>query len=184
MQTAPPLALAWQHTGEFWAQTGAAIAHHPFAILACAAVPAAERGYVLGQRQPPGRGQLALMEFVVTLWRIFLLAVAIWVACTGHEWNYLSSRVGAAGAWQVALGMLGVYFARHLRMLLWELLFLAVALLLGATILRWIVRAMAPGVAWLRDPHHQKAMRSVLRNLILAPVLVIYLVEMARPVFR
>jgi hypothetical protein len=183
-QTGSSLALAWHHTGDFWAQTGAAIAHHPVAILACAAVPAAERGYVLSQSKPLGRGQLALMELVVTLWRIFLCAVAIWVACTGHEWQYLSSRVGAVAAWQVALGMLGAYLAHHLRMLLWELVFLGAALLLGTLILRWTVRAMALGLAWLREAHHQKAMRSVLRNLILAPILVIYLVEMARPVFR
>jgi hypothetical protein len=184
VQPAPPLPLAWQHTGEFWTQTAAAFVHHPLAILLCAAVPAAERGYVLGRSRHLGRRQLALLELLVTLWRVFLCAVAVWVATTGNEWRLLSGRVGALAAWQVALNLFGSYLAHHLRMLLWELLFLAAALLLAILILRWLVRLVALWLVWLRDAHHQRAVRSVLGNLILFPFTLIYLVEMARPVLR
>jgi uncharacterized membrane protein YraQ (UPF0718 family) len=43
---------AWHNSGEFLAQTWAAVARHPLLLLACSAVPAAERAYMLLQTNP------------------------------------------------------------------------------------------------------------------------------------
>lgn len=179
-----PLAIAWQHTQEFWVQTLAVIGRHPVAVLICGVVPAAERAYVLVRGERFGRGVLALLEGLVMLWRILLCSVAVWAACSGQEWQALRAQVGAAAAWQVALGRLGFHLAHHLRMVLWELLFFFIGFLLFHQIVVWCVRAVAVRNQWLREPRHQRAVRSILRNLILAPMAVIYLVEMARPAFQ
>jgi len=178
------LALAWRHTGTFWAQTGLAIVYHPFTISACAAPPAAERAWVLMRGPRMGHARLAMLELAVTLWRVLLCVVAVWVACSGREWHTLSAQVGAMDAWQVALQSLGAYMAHHLRMLVWELLLFAAAFLLLHKAIFFAVRALARTWAWQRDEQHQQVLRSVLRNLILAPVMIIYIVEMTRPVLR
>jgi hypothetical protein len=178
------LALACRHTGTFWAQTGLAMFHHPFLIFGCAALPAAERAWVLLRGPWMGRGKLAMLELAVTLWRVLLCGVAVWVACSGREWHTLSAQVGAMAAWQVALQSLGSYMAHHLRMLFWELLLFAAAFLLLHKAISFAVRALSRTWPWLRDEQHQHVARSVLRNLILAPVMLIYIVEMTRPVLR
>jgi hypothetical protein len=182
----PPasLPLAWHHTGVFWQQTGSAIFNHPFIILACAALPAAERAWVLMRGAWMGRGKLAILEMGVTLCRVLLCAVAVWAACSGREWHALSAQVGAMDAWQVALGSLGAYMAHHLRLLIWELLFFAAAFLLLLKSISWTARALAHGGNSLRDEQHRQVLRSVLRNLIFAPLALSYLVEMTRPVLR
>ena len=184
MNPPPPLPTALRHTGEFWTQTGIAIAHHPLAVLICALVPAAARGYILLRGRHLERGQLALLEFVVTIWRVLLCGVAVWIACSGREWQILSAQVGAMAAWQVAINRFAAYAAHHLRIILWQLLFYAVAFLLAGKIVAWLVQAIAKSNGWLRESHHRMAAISVLRNLILVPVAVVYAVEMARPVFR
>jgi hypothetical protein len=180
----PPLALAWHHTGIFWAQTVAVIEHHPVAVLICAALPAILRGYVLVRGNSVSRGRAAWMDIIVTFWRVLLLAVAIWAACSGREWRALRAQVGTAAAWQLALGQLGAQFAYHLRLVLWELLFFVLAFVLLHWALRRAVRALGQKNAWIRESRHRVAMDSVLRNFVLAPLLVIYLVEMARPAFQ
>jgi hypothetical protein len=181
--TISPLALAWGHTKIFWAQTCAAVGHHPLVILVCAAVPAIERAFILLHGRQMRPGQSALLEILVTLWRILLCAVAVWVACSGQEWRRLSSRVGVMRAWQLAIGQLGLFFSHHLWILLWEILFFLAAFLLLARLLEWLVRVLARRGGWLSEKRHRMAVNSVLRNLIFAPLAVIYLVEMARPVF-
>lgn len=179
-----PLAQAWHHTGAFWMQTGLVIAHHPLAILLCAAVPAAERGYIL-VRGPWMRGaRIALLELLVTLWRVLLCVVAVWAACSGQEMHTLAARIGSVAAWQVQLGQMGANLAHHLRMVLWELLFFVAGMLLLYLFLMAIVRLFASGSAWLEKEQNRQAFLSILRNLILAPVLLIYLVEIARPTFQ
>jgi hypothetical protein len=74
--------------------------------------------------------------------------------------------------------------AHHLRMLMWEILLFAAAFLLVHKAIFFAVRALSRASAWLRDEQHQHVLRSVLRNLILAPVMLIYIVEMTRPVLR
>lgn len=179
-----PLAIAWRHTGIFWAQTAAVIEHHPMAVLICAALPAILRGYALIRGNSVSRKQGAWMDIVVTFWRVLLLGVAIWAACSGREWRALRAQVGTAAAWQLALGQLGTQFAHHLRVTLWELLLFILAFIVLHWVLRWAVRALGQKNAWLRESRHRVAMDSVLRNLVLAPLIVIYLVEMARPAFQ
>lgn len=179
-----PLALAWQHTGAIWVQTGLALERHWFVVLVCAAVPAVERGYRLLRARSASRSQLALMDFLVTLWRVGLCIVAVWAGTTGVEWRSLSARVGVLAAWQFALEELGSYFAHHLRMLIWELVFFALAFWAAGKVLDGLVRLTVRTGVWVRQAPYQQAAASVLRNLILVPLAVIYLVEMARPIFR
>jgi hypothetical protein len=178
------LALAWRHTVTFWQQTGLTVLHHPWIVLACAAIPAAERAWVLLRGAWVGRGKLALLELFVTLWRVLLCAVAVWAACSGRELHSLTSQVGAMDAWQLAIGKLGAYMAHHLRVLVWELLFFAAAFLLLLRAVSAAVRVLARTSSWLRDEQHQMALQSVLRNLVLAPLILIYIVEMCRPALR
>jgi hypothetical protein len=179
-----PLALAWRHTGVFWSQTAATLARHPVAMLACAAVPAAGRCFVLLRGTGLNRGAMATMELLVTMWRAMLCAAAVWAACSGQELHVLAAQMGVGAAWQLALENVGAYLAHHIRALVWEVLFFVVALLLVDWIARWLARALAARIVWLRDPLHRKAALSVWRNLILLPVALIYLVEMARPALR
>jgi hypothetical protein len=179
-----PLALAWRLTGVFWSQTLSTLGRHPLAIFGCAAIPAAERWYVLLHGKRLSRGPLAAMELVVTLFRVLLCAVAVWAACSGREIRVLTARVGAVAAWQVALDNLGAHSAHEIRAILWELLFLVVALLLAERMVRWLVPALSRKVKWLEDKRHQKAVLNVWRNLILLPFVLTYLVEMARPGLR
>lgn len=184
MRPESPLTQAWRHTGAFWVQTGLALAHHWLIVLACAAVPAVERGYRMLRARSVSRSRLALMDFLVTLWRIGLCIVAIWAGTSGVEWRSLSARVGVVAAWQFALEELGSYFAHHLRMLIWEVLFFVLAFWAAAKLLDALVSATVRTGVWVRQAHYQQAAASVLRNLILVPLAVIYLVEMARPIFR
>ena len=183
-RTMSPLAVAWRHTGIFWSQTIVVIEHHPLAVLICAALPAVLRGYALMRGNSISRGRAASMDIVVTFWRVLLLGVAIWAACSGREWRVLRAQVGTAAAWQLALGQIGTQFAHHLRLILWELLFFVLAFILLHWALRRAVRALGQKNAWLRESRHRVAMDSVLRNLVLAPLIVIYLVEMVRPAFQ
>lgn len=184
MSPESPLVQAWRHTGAFWVQTSLALAHHWLVVLVCAAVPAVERGYRMLRARSASRSQLALMDFLVTLWRVGLCIVAIWAGTSGVEWRSLSARVGVIAAWQFALEELGYYFAHHLRMLVWELLFFVLAFWLAGKLLDALVRLTVRTGVWVRQAPYQQAAASVLRNLILVPLAVIYLVEMARPIFR
>jgi hypothetical protein len=179
-----PLALAWRHTEVFWWQTAVTFLRHPLAILACAAIPAAERWYVLMHGKNLSRGPMAGLELLVTVWRVMLCVVAVWAACSGREQRALAEQVGAMATWQLALANVGRYLAHHLRTVLWEILFLAVATLLAGRVVHWLVSALARTMEWLRDPVRQQAALSVWRNLILFPFVLIYLVEMARPTLR
>ncbi|MBT9329462.1 hypothetical protein [Paracidobacterium acidisoli] len=179
------LALAWHQSGEFCLRTAAAVARHPLAVLVAAAVPAAERGYVLMQSRTLPRLRLTLLEALVTLWRVLLCVVAIWAALSGSEWLRLRQRVGVAESWQLALQHLGKHIGNHLRVVLWEyVLFIAGFALLNFAITA-LVRALgAAGKSRLQTPEHRRAAISVLRNLILVPLAVIYLVETLRPMFQ
>jgi hypothetical protein len=179
-----PLTLAWRHSGIFWIQTWWVIEHHPIAVLLCACPPAALRAYILLRGRSLSQGLVALLEIAVTLWRVLLLGVAIWAATSGREWHQLRVRVGVMAAWQIALSRLGVHLAQHLRLVLWELLFFALAFLILHRLMVWAVRSMARNNEWQHDARHRAALKSILSNMILAPLLVIYLVELARPALQ
>jgi len=183
-QAVSPLALAWRQSGVHWSQAISAFARHLLPILACAAVPAVERCFVLLRGTRFSRGSLALLDLVVTLWRVLLCAVTVWAACSGRELHGLTAQMGAMAAWQVALEHVGVILAHRIRAILWELLFFTFALLLAEQIVRWLVQACSRSVAWLHEAVHRKAVLSVWRNLILLPLALLYLVEMIRPSLR
>ena len=176
--------MAWERSCQFWANTGATIARHWGPLLLCAAVPAAARGYVWLRRGSLQHGRLALLDLLITVSRVLFCAVAVWAACTGNEWRQLSGRVGALAAWQVGLGMVGVNIAHRLRVFLWELLFFAAAFLLAGFLLRRIVLAASSHLARLQETQRRRALLSVVMNLFLVPTAVIYLVEIARPLFH
>jgi hypothetical protein len=179
-----PLALAWRHTEAFWGQTAVTFVRHPLAILACAAVPAAERCYVLLRGKDLNRGKMAALELLATVCRVLLCAVAVWAACSGREQQALAAHMGTMATWQIYLENVGIYVAHHLRTVLWEFLFLVLAVLLAGRIVRWLVAALAHGAGWMKEPAHRQAALSVWRNLIVFPFVLIYLVEMARPTLR
>jgi hypothetical protein len=178
-------AMAWDHTRLFWWQTILAVSAHPFAVLFCAAVPAAERGYTLLQKNPIPRSRLVLLEATVTLWRIFLCWVAVRVALSRPEWLHLREQAASNAGWQLGMQRIGIHLSSHLHVVLWEIILFFAAFLLLNAIFGWLLRlAAAAGLRWLKVPQHKKAAASVLRNLILAPLAVIYLVELLRPAFQ
>lgn len=179
-----PLELAWRHTAAVWAQTADAVARHPLALSVCAAVPAALRAYILLRGASMPRTRPAALEILVTLWRVLLVCIAVWAACSGREWRALRSQDGVVAAWQITFSRMGWHLAHQLRMVLWELLLFVVAFGLLYLILMRMVGALARVNAWLREPRHRLATETVLRNLIVLPLALIYLVEIARPAFQ
>ena len=173
---------AWQNSLEFCAQTGMAVARHPLTVLACSAVPAAERAYLLLHTEPIPRWKLTLLEAVLTVWRVLLCVGALWVVLTPERWRTFWSRFADNDAMQKSLQHLGAYLGQHLRVVLWELVLFAAAFLL----LNYALVLMARGLARLnalRDAERQRAFVSVLRNLVLVPLALIYLVELLQQKF-
>ena len=176
------LATAWHNSGEFWVQTGMAVARHPLVVLVYAAVPAAERAYLLLETRPIPAWKQSLLEGLVTLWRVLLCVGTVWVAVSAEKWQSLCSFA----------------FPRAVRCSLpcsgW-------ATVPGASFPRG---AVGTGVvcscvsftelcagAELRDccrrlfrrRDRRKALVSVLRNLVLVPLALIYLVVLLQQKF-
>ena len=173
---------AWQNSGAFWAETGMAVARHPLAVLACSAVPAAERAYLLLHTEPIPRWRLTLLEAVLTVWRVLLCVGALWVVLTPERWRAFWSRFSDNDAMQKSLQHLGAYLGQHLRVVLWELALFAAAFLLLNYALIWTARGLAR-LGALREADTQRAFVSVMRNLVLAPLALIYLVELLQQKF-
>jgi hypothetical protein len=153
--------------------------------LVCAAIPAAERWYVLSRREILPRERLALLEGLVTLWRVILCAVAVWAALSAPEWLQLRQHLGTVASWELALQHIGGHLGHRLRVVLWEyVLFLAAFWLLNETVARAVKKLAASSRGWLNRKENCRATISVLRNLVLVPLAVIYLVETVRPMFR
>lgn len=168
---------AWHNSGAFWVATLSAVARHPLLILICAAVPAAERAYMLLETRPIPRWRLTLLEAVLTVWRILLCVGAVWVAVTPERWRALQLHFSGNAAAQRAMQQLGAYLGQHLHAVLWELVLFAAAFLLLNYLLVLMSRALLrPDV--LRAKSRRKAFVSVLRNLVLVPLALIYLVEL------
>jgi len=173
---------AWQNSVQFWAQTGMAVARHPLVVLACAAVPAAERAYLLLHTEPIPRWSLTLLEGLLTVWRVLLCIGALWVVLSPERWQAFWSRFSDNDAMQKSLQHLGAYLGQHLHVVLWELVLFAAAFLLLNYALVWTGRGVAR-LGALRAADRQRAFVSVLRNLVLAPLALIYLVELAQQKF-
>jgi hypothetical protein len=169
---------AWHNSVQFWVRTGLAIAHHPLAVLACAVVPAAERAYLMLETRPIPRWKLTLLEAVLTVWRVLICVVAVWVTVTPEEWRSLVRDFSSSVRMQQSLQRLGAYLGRNLHVLVWELVFFFAAFLLLQLAIRGVVNS-----GGRLDGLRRKALVSVLRNLLLVPVALIYLVELMRPTF-
>lgn len=168
---------AWHNSGEFWVQTGMAVARHPLVVLVCAVVPAAERAYLLLETKPIPAWKQSLLEGLVTLWRVLLCVGMVWVAVSGERWQLLRSHFSGNATAQMALQRMGIYLGDHLHVVLWELFFFAAAFLLLNYLLVLLSRALLPPDV-LRTRSRRKAFVSVLRNLVLVPLALIYLVEL------
>jgi hypothetical protein len=171
------LDTAWQNSGEFLRQTGMAVARHPLAVLAFGVVPAAERAYLLLHRKPIPQWRLTMLEALLTVWRILLFVGAVWVAITPERWRVVRLHFSGNAAAQRALEQMGGYLGQHLHAVLWELALFAAGFLL----LNYLLVLMARGLARLgalREANQKKAFVSVLRNLVLVPLALIYLVEL------
>jgi hypothetical protein len=173
---------AWQNSGEFWAQTGMVVARHPLAVLVCSAVPAAERAYLLLHAEPIPRWRLTLLEAVLTVWRVLLCIGALWVVLTPERWRTFWFRFSDNYAMQNSLQHLGAYLGQHLHIVLWELTLFAAAFLLLNYALVWMARGLAR-LDTLREADRQRAFVSVVRNLVLVPLALIYLVELLQQKF-
>ncbi|HEX3470915.1 MAG TPA: hypothetical protein VHT28_06985 [Silvibacterium sp.] len=171
------LTTAWHNSGEFWAQTWAAVARHPLLLLACSAVPAAERAYMLLQTNPIPRWKLTLLEAVLTVWRILLCMVAVWVTLTPERWKTFQLHFYGNDILQRSLQNFGAYLGKHLHVVLWELVLFTAAFLLLNYALVWIARGLAR-LGAMGEAHKQKAFVSVVRNLVLVPLGLVYLVEL------
>jgi hypothetical protein len=174
---------AWRNSGEFWAQTGMAVARHPLLLLVCSAVPAAERAYTLLQTNPIPGWKLTLFEALVTLWRILLCAVAVWVTLSPERWAAFRLHFFDNVVLQRSLQRLGAYLGNHLHVVLWELVFFAASFLLLNFALVRTAKGLARQGGALHKAVRQKAFASALRNLVLAPLALIYLVELLQQKF-
>lgn len=173
---------AWQNSWGFWAQTGMAVARHPLLVLACSAVPAAERAYLLLHTEPIQRWRLTLLEAVLTVWRVLLCVGAVWVALTPEKRQALWFRFSNNAAMQKSLQHLGAYLGQQLHVLLWELALFAATFLLLNYVLVLVARLLGR-LGALRSADGQAAFVSVLRNLVLVPLALIYLVVLLQQKF-
>jgi hypothetical protein len=176
------LAEAWQHSKEFWVQIGAAIAHHPILLLSLALIPAILRGYFLQRTQPTPRWQLNLTEALLTIWRVLICIVAIWAILTPREWQSFRLHVQNLAQLQYAIQRLGAYLGRNLHLLLWELLIFSLIFLLLNALLSALAHITSDTRDTARAVSRRRAYASVLRNLVLGPLALLYLVAIVRQV--
>jgi len=124
----------------------------------------------LETRPIPG-WRLTLLEAILTLWRILICVAMVWVAVSPERWALLRAQFSGNTAAQMALQRMGTYLGDHLHAVLWELFFFAAAFLLLNYLLVLASRALLP------PGNKRKAFVSVLRNLVLVPLALIYLVQ-------
>jgi hypothetical protein len=179
---------AWHHSGVLWRHTLAVIAEHPLPVLACAAIPAVIRAYMLLRLRPMASWRVAVVDFVLMLFRLALCFVAVRVVLTPLQWQQLGSHITSNGRMQVALQEVGGRVGTQLHMYLWELALFLLAFMLLHFLLHSLARLLAAfepkRYSRFVKTARRKAMDSALRNLILAPLLLIYIVEMAQQVFE
>ena len=176
-------AAAWQHSRIFWQETLTAAAHHIPLLLAVAIVPAALRAYFTLRRRQIRHWELNLAEALLTILRVLICIVAIWITLTPHQWQAFKLHIQHIDQLQFAMQRLGAYLGKAVHTLLWELLLLVVAFWLMHLVLSLIADQLARPGPSDRQIVRRKAIGSVLRNLILAPLALIYLVTIVRQAF-
>jgi len=170
----PGITTAWHHSGDFWVETLQAAARHPLVMLVCAAVPAAVRAYLLLEAKPIPVWRVVLLEALLTVWRILLCVAMVWVALSPEKWESMRTLFSGNEIAQAALGRMGTHLGNHLHVVLWELFFFAAAFLLLNDLLVRASRTLFQP----EPPNRRKAFVSALRNLVLVPLALIYLVEL------
>lgn len=176
------LADAWHMSAAFCAEMLSAFARYPAIILLYAAPPATYRAWVLLRTKPVPSWWLPPLEMLVFVWRVFMCAVAIWVVLTPPEMDELRATVVSGSSLMGTFERLSTNAAMAIWPLFWEIVFFAAAFIL----LNWLFGLIAR--AWLlgQDLNYEqklmqrKAMTAVIRNLLLVPLALIYVVIMVR----
>ena len=159
-----------------------AFARHPAIILLYAAPPATFRAWTQLRTEPVPSWWLPPLEMLVLVWRLFMCAVAVWVVLTPPEMDELQATLVSGSSLMGTFDRLGQNAAMELSPLVWEIAIFAAALVL----LNWLFSLIAR--AWLLgqdlDYEHKltqrHAMTAVIRNLLLVPLALIYVVVVVR----
>ncbi|WP_446743056.1 hypothetical protein [Silvibacterium acidisoli] len=172
--------FAWRTTQVFWLATVAALERHPLPLFTCAAIPAAIRAYLLLHTRPIHRWQLNAIDALLVGARVMLCVIAVWVALPTNEWDELKRYVMQPTAFEIALQRIGAYLGRSLHVFFWEALFFVAAFLLLNWLLSSIARPLSKSKTAMRSHVTHRAVSSILRNLLLVPAALVYLVEILR----
>jgi hypothetical protein len=174
------LSAAWHASKVLWQQTLAAAFHHLPLLAGVAAAPAAIRSFLILESRPLRAWELNLAEAILTLWRVLICATAIWVTLTPREWAAFEQRLRHPDQFQMAVQHLGAHLGSALHLLAWEMVLLAFALWVIHVLLSLLADRLALRGDEDRHILRYKAWSSVLRNLILAPLALIYLASLAK----
>lgn len=173
-------ATAWQTTKVFWQSTFLALQRHPLPLFTCAAIPAAIRAYLLLHVRAIHRWQLNAIDALLVGARVLLCVIAVWVALPATEWVELKHYVCQPTAFEVALQRIGLYLGKSLHIFFWEALFFIVAFLLLNALLASVARPLSRSKTATATHLRHRALTSILRNLLLVPAALVYLVEILR----
>lgn len=176
-------AAAWQNSRGFWQQTLTAVGHHLPLLLAAVVIPAALRAYFILKAEPVRAWELNLAEALLTVWRILICAIAVRIGLTPGEWQSFKQHLRDSDQLQLATQRLGAYLGRALHILLWELLLFAISLWLLHVFLSLIADILTRYSTPDRRVPHYKALGSILRNMIMVPLALVYLVALMRQPF-
>lgn len=176
------LVEAWRLSRVFWTQTLTAFAQHPGIVLLYAAPPATARAWLLLRTKAVPAWWLPSLEALIALWRLLMCVVAVWVVLTPAQMAALQHTFTSNALIQSMLDTLGENFGNQLWLLVWEIAIYLVAFFL----LTWLLDGMAR--LWVRGLdmdaerklHQRQAVSAVTRNLLLAPLALIYAVIVIR----
>ncbi|GGG90466.1 hypothetical protein [Silvibacterium dinghuense] len=176
-------AAAWQHSKMYLQETGIAVRSHLTLLLVLCIIPASLRVYLHLRTRPAQRWEINLSEALITAWRVLLCAVCIWAISTGHQWHTFKERLFMPDQLELAMQKLGLNLGGTLYVLLWELLIFALGMWLVHQLLSLAADLLTRNGYRGGRPVRRKAVASALRNLILAPLSVLYVVALIRHAF-
>lgn len=169
----------------FCAEMLRAFAHYPAIILLYAAPPATFRAWVLLRSKPVPPWWLPPLEMLVAVWRLFMCAVAVWVVLTPPEMDELQNTLVSGASLMGSFDRLGQNAAMEAGPLFWEIVLFVAALILLNWLFSLIARAWLLGqdLDYERKLTQRHAMTAVIRNLLLVPLALIYVVVVVRYIF-
>lgn len=176
----PPSAFAeaWRMTAALWTKTLSVFAHHILIVLLYAAPPATYRAWVLLRSRPVPAWWLPSLEALFIVWRMLMLGIAIWVALTPPQLANLRAAFTNEVLLQEGLGHLGENLGNHVWIVAWQALFFFLALLLFTLLVGYGAKLWMQGQDIPADRKDVRcaALASAARNLLLAPIAMIYIV--------